>query len=177
MAVRKFHDKLGFCAKGKVSTGGLCSGAIFRTTAFMELPQESRSGARATQTVHIEHTVPANVLARKLESRLGNTPVTGMAWLFKHSVTTAMRKGQDRDYLKGVTQTTSAFDAGSENEGKPFKRYSALFGAGEKVWDVWNRREVDPEESTFDSHLDTVLSVLREAGAEKAFIRQIEAVA
>lgn len=177
MAVRKFHDKLGFCAKGKVSTGGLCSGAIFRTTAFMDLPQESRSGARATQTVHIEHTVPANVLARELESRLDDAPATGMAWLFKHSVTTAMRKGQDRDYLKGMTRTTSAFDVGSNNEGKPFKRYNTLFDAGEQVWDVWNRKAVDPDESTFDSHLETVLAVLHEARADKDFIRQIEAAA
>jgi hypothetical protein len=177
MAVRKFHDKLGFCAKGKVSTGGLCTGAIFRTAAFMDLPQERRSGARATQTVHIEHTVPANVLARELESRIGDGPVVGMAWLFKHSVTTAMKKGQDRDYLKGVTRTTSAFDEGSNDKGKPFKRYSTLFGAGEQVWDVWNRREVDPTEVTFEDHLDTVLSILNAAGAERTFIRQIETAA
>ena len=175
MAVRKFHDKLGFCAKGEVKTGGLCSGTIFRTSAFMKLPQDARSGARQTQTVHIEHTVPANVLARELAGHLSSETDWAMAWLFKHSVTTAMRKGQDREYLNGVTRTTSAFDSGAVEEGKPFERYRALFDAGETVWDVWNRRIVDPSELTFANHFDTILSVLAAAGADRNFIRRLEA--
>lgn len=176
-AIRQVHDKLGFCAKGELRKGGLCAGTIFRTAAFINLSQESRSGARSTQTVHIEHTVPVNVLACELESRLGERPDAGLAWLFKHSVTTAMRKGQDRAYLQGVTRTTAAFDFGAIDEGKPFKRYSALFGAGEQVWDVWNRKEVDPDELTFEDHFETVLSVLREAGADRSFVQRMEATA
>lgn len=182
MAVRKFHDKVGFCAKGRVQTGGLCAGTIFRTAAFIDLPQEARSGARprsgaSLPTIHIEHTVPANVLARELASKVdaGASLEVGLAWLLKHSVTTAMKKGQDADFLKGVTRTTTAFNLCPEEAEKPFKRYSKLFAAKERVWDVWNRSEIDPDEMTFVLHFETVLSILHEAGADKAFIKKLEA--
>lgn len=181
MAIRKFHDKLGFCAKGSVRTGGLCAGSIFRTSSFIGLAQEDRSGARATQTVHIEHTVPAKVLARELEKQISTapdgSPDAGLAWLLKHSVTTAMKKGQDKDYLRGVTRTTTAFDEGAVGAGLPFMRYATLFQAGEQVWDVWNRAAVHPQELTFDNHLSTILSILRKAGADATFINRIERAA
>lgn len=179
MAVRKFHDKLGFCAKGTLKTGGLCAGAIFRTQAFIDLPQDERSGSRATQTVHIEHTVPAGVIAGRLGAQLSDVRHTGdlsLAWLFKHSVVTAMRKGQDASFLRGVTRSTTAFDAGLD-EGKPFRRYRELFAANEIVWDVWNRKEVDPDNFTFHSHIETVLDILHEAGADSNFKKRVEAAA
>lgn len=180
MAVRKFHDKLGFCAKGRVETGGLCAGAIFRTASFINTSQHERSGARATQTVHIEHTVPVNVIASRTEAQIANAADgadAAFAWLMKHSVTTAMRKGQDRDYLKGVGSSTTAFDEGGVDEGLPFQRYRQLFAADEVVWDVWNRAQVDPLKLTFERHIATVLSLLREAGAEASFIQRVEAAA
>lgn len=175
MAIRKFHDKLGFCAKGSLRRGGLCAGAIFRTRAFIDQPQDDRSGARLTQTVHIEHTVPVRVLTREFATFADvNEPAdVALAWLFKHSVATAMKKGQDHAYLSSVTRSTGAFDQGPDN-GKPFRRYDLLFADGESVWDVWNRKEIDPDEFCFDTHIDTVLAILDEVGADPNFRHRIK---
>ncbi len=180
MAIRKLHDKLGFCAKGDLRQGGLCSGTIFRTGSFIALPQEQRSGARARQTVHIEHTVPVTVLAARLENRVvtgGSDADEHLAWLLKHSVTTAMRKGQDTAYFKGVTRSTTAFDSGSSDANKPLARYAELYADGETVWDVWNGVEVGPGDLTFDRHFAIILEVLRETGASTSFVHRLEAAA
>jgi hypothetical protein len=175
MAIRKFHDVLGWCAKGSVQTGGLCCGAIFRTESFMALPQDMRCGSRLGQTVHIEHTVPINVLASKFRTAgQSKAAEAKVAWLLKHSVTTAMKKGQDAAFLKGVTRSTTAFDPTSAGHQLPFRRYQQLFASEERIWDVWNRREVDPNGFTFDEHFATVVSVLRSAGASRLFIERLE---
>lgn len=180
MKIRKLHDKLGYCAKGTVARGGLCAGAIYRTGSFVKLPQERRSGARASQTVHIEHTVPVGQLSEEFEAEIISKSLpfdVGLAWLLKHSVTTAMEKGQDSDYLRGVTRSTEAFDKRSPAFGRPFLRYGRLFDPGETVWDVWHQRPVDPEALTFDRNFATVLDLLKSAGADASFIRRLRAVA
>jgi hypothetical protein len=54
--LRQLHDKLGYKAKGSLSDGGLCAGAIFRTQRFIHT--NNRNGSKAGQSVHIEHTFP-----------------------------------------------------------------------------------------------------------------------
>ena len=178
MAIRKLHDLLGFCAKGQIKTGGLCSGTIFRTVEFIEIEQDERSGARVSQTVHIEHTVPVNVLAREVEAQIVEPARSSdevLAWLLKHSVTTALKKGQETDYLTHVTRSTEALTDGSPDLNLPFRRYSKLFAAGKGVWDVWNLVEVDPDTLTFDDHMTTMLSIMNEAGADPVFIDRMRA--
>lgn len=43
--LRHFHDKLGYMAKGMVSAGGLCAGAIFRTDRFIK--EKDKEGVQA----------------------------------------------------------------------------------------------------------------------------------
>jgi hypothetical protein len=83
--LRLFHDKLGFMAKGSC----LCAGAIFRTSAFIDVDAKQRRGSKIERSIHIEHTFPISQLkAEIIKARFPDYLAT-LTWLLKHSVATA----------------------------------------------------------------------------------------
>jgi hypothetical protein len=71
--VRQFHNVLGYRAMGELRYGGLCAGALYRSEEFVSIPQDSRNGAARLGNVHIEHTVPVNVIVSAIFSRYSTT--------------------------------------------------------------------------------------------------------
>jgi hypothetical protein len=90
--LRQLHDKLGFKAKGPISDGGLCAGAIFRTQAFIDT--EQRSGSKVGQSVHIEHTFPITELKAAIIKHGFPNYAHALTWLLKHSVATAFHEDE-----------------------------------------------------------------------------------
>lgn len=97
--LRKFHDRFGWMAK-ESSSAGKCSGALYRTQAFIQLPSDERIGKKRGQTVHIEHTVPVNVLSmRWLEVRKsGQDFCMGDAPHRRHSIPSGRTKDAERRF-------------------------------------------------------------------------------
>ena len=174
--LRKVHDRFGWMAK-ESSPAGKCAGALYRTQAFMRLPADRRVGKKLGQTVHIEHTVPVNVLAtRWLEVRQdgqAHTLAPTFGWVMHHTVATAFHKEEQRT-LKGVSKSTECFVEGAAGFGRPFKRYAGLFAQGGQVWDVYQGALVDPDQFSLDDHFNNVVALVEEAGASADFVSALK---
>lgn len=170
--IRKFTDKLGQQAWGYLDKGGQCAGAIYRTVAFMDLDISQRKGSKKLKTIHIEHTVPASVLAQKLIEidRVGEEKINPeyiLFYLLKYSVCTAMldEQGKRGALIRvGFAASTDAFSPNSSGYDKPFMRYNKAFIDSNVIWDVWNKKIVDPEKFTFFDHLCTLGEIATECG-------------
>jgi hypothetical protein len=158
--LRAIHNYFGYKALGTLRRRGLCSGAIYRTEAFLRMEQEDRSGARKNQTVHIEHTIPIHSLAWAIHEELPQYAdgdwESALAWIIQHSVTTAFTKHQQTvGILHGYAKRSDVFDMDSPFFLKPFARYTPIFDQGEKIYNVFTETAV--ERSTgFDDHTETV---------------------
>lgn len=175
--LRKIHDRFGWMAK-ESSLAGKCSGALYRTQAFIQLPSDERIGKKRGQTVHIEHTVPVNVLSmRWLEVRKSGQEQELMptfAWVMHHTVATAFHQDEQKT-LNGVSKSTDCFAEGTPGFGRPFKRYSRLYHQGGQVWDVYNGALVEPDMFSLDNHFANVVALAEEAGASLQFIKALKA--
>lgn len=64
--IRKFHDFYGWKAKDREYQFGLCSGAYFRSIDYLNINPKVRDGSRTSfdksYGVHIEHTIPVQVI-------------------------------------------------------------------------------------------------------------------
>jgi hypothetical protein len=169
--LRQFHDKLGFKAKGLAANGGLCAGAIFRTQRFIQT--EFRGGSKKDQSVHIEHTVPICVLRAQILSRSFVSYEEALTWLLKHSVTTAFHNSE-KAHLTDVSRTSNAFEPTSPDHLRPFSRYSKMFAGESCVWNVFDRKIVEPQSFGFDDNIALVLRLLHEVKADRAMLQDIE---
>ena len=179
MALRKLNDKFGWRAAGTVGTRGLCSGAIYRTESFIRIPPLERSGGKKTGNVHIEHTVPIGVLAERWSAYRAASQVdatAAIAWSLVHCVCTAFA-AKDRNLLTPWNSKTKCFDPESDWYHLPFKRYGHITGEIGRVYDVFNRRIVDPESSDFAAHADNVFRLMAEAGAPEETLKRVREVA
>ncbi|MGE4431932.1 MAG: hypothetical protein AB7E05_14450 [Sphingobium sp.] len=181
--LRAFHDRLGYCAKGSLKSGGLCVGTLYRTREFIEQHQEQRIGSKKivgiigdARTVHVEHTVPVRELAlgiARLDAAARRNRHFLLAWLLRHSVATAFAKGQER-FHKGFTSSSLVFDRTADAEfNRPFARYFHLRAGAPEVWNIWSGQIVEPGRFTFDSHIEMMLDLLRECGASASALDRI----
>jgi hypothetical protein len=161
--IRKFHDKLGFTAKSTVERGGLCAGAIYRSSNFIEI--SSRSGARGRQNIHIEHTLPVRLLRNQLINISNWTYPRLLVWLLENSVATAITIEESRLIDKTLRDHSEAFNRESDSYLKPFVRYESLYGSGTIIWNVFDGIEVDKQCFQFKDHRDVLIRILREIGA------------
>jgi hypothetical protein len=177
MNFRHWHDKYGWKAKGHLGNLGLCSGAIYRTEAFMSIAQADRTGGGDAQTVHIEHTVPVSTLVQKWQNfRDPNVPLaieTVYAWMFVHSVCTAFTDIERALGLAPYDRTTLALNAPPEDQpevggpswfNRPFRRYDAHPANG-TVFNVLTGQVINSGEWSFVHHFQSILDLLYEAGA------------
>ena len=160
--LRQIHDKMGYMAKGEIKNGGLCSGAIYRTEAFINTRR--RIGARVGKTIHMEHTVPISSLRCQIQKGVVDTYDEMLPWILKHSVTTAFKEGEQK-YLEGYHSSTNAFDPASPEMDLPFARYKKLFANGEQIWNVFDGKDVDTK-MHFEEHEDIVNRLIGEAASE-----------
>ena len=164
--LRQLHDFWGYCAKGTLDSGGLCAGAIYRTSDFIALPQSERRGVRGG-TVHIEHSVPIVSLACQIagmDAALRSDERHMLGWLLRHSVTCAFARGQER-FRRPFSKSTNAFDpvVGAEF-GRPFARYNHLSSGPVEIWNIWSGDRIPIDEWTFEDHMATVQAILAECG-------------
>ncbi|MGJ4932615.1 hypothetical protein ACQR1I_36765, partial [Bradyrhizobium sp. HKCCYLS2038] len=103
--IRQLHDKLGFKAKGPLTTGGLCAGTIFRTQAFIDT--QYRVGSKLGQSVHVEHTFPVRQIALEIVRHPLPDYVATLVWFLTHSVATAFHENE-KVYLRGRSSTSDA---------------------------------------------------------------------
>lgn len=158
---RKIHDVWGYKAKDDLISGGLCSGAIYRSSSFIKTDQTLRSGRKFPMTgqisVHIEHTTPVKALAIEL---VGAKQVGGFSedervrkyyqWLLNSTIATAMLRGQDKVFIKKrMSSTTHVFDVSHEDYGFPFRRYHLQ---QEPIYNVLTGAEVDIQNFHFQEH-------------------------
>ena len=170
--VRQFHDKFGFKAKGTLKTGGLCAGAIFRTSAF--ITTEHRSGSRRDQNIHIEHTVPIADLVTLLKGYLLDMPTSPAAFVLKYSVATAMLKTQTQ-YLTGYKRNMSALNPSCDWFNRPFMRYERLM-EHDDVWNVWTGEKVSTSFS-FNDHLELLCRIVTELDFDEEVVSSLRSVA
>lgn len=166
--LRQLHDHWGYCAKKGIN----CSGAIYRTKAFIDIPKHERLGTKGG-TVHIEHTVPINSLRKQIESfdiaRQWDIKFM-LGWLLRHSVTCAFARGTEK-FHSGYSINTNAFKNNHIHRNKPFSRYLHLTNQEISVWNVWTGQKVDIEAFTFDEHAQTVKEILSHLGAAESTLR------
>lgn len=174
--LRQFHDKLGFKAKQSVKQGGLCAGAIFRTEKF--IATSDRVGAKKEQvkTVHIEHTVPVNVLESEIQKQRFPDYPAALAWLLKHSVTTAFHQ-KEEEFVRSRARDTGALDSTSSEYMRPFMRYERLHSAEGIVWNVFDGVKIDPKQFTFCDHFEIVCRLLEAAEASPQMLSVLRSIA
>jgi hypothetical protein len=168
--IRKFHDKLGFMAKDCLKKGGLCAGAIYRSSRFIETV--NRSGARGQQTIHIEHTLPIKILRNHLIDSPSWNYSKLLLWLLENSIATAITI-EEKDLIEGrLRDHSDALLSGSEGYQKPFMRYESLCSEGAIIWNVFDAVEVDRQSFELKDHRDIVIRILGQIGAT-AMLSQI----
>lgn len=153
MDFRKVHDRFGWMAKNHMN----CAGAIYRSSAFICLPPESRCGSKAEcpshpgeQNVHIEHTVQASALQHVWNAREGYLDLDAtLHWLLKHSVATAM-----------VPREAAGLPSRNRDiPERPFERY---VGSDLEIWNVLTGATVDFSTFTFEDHRTLIASLIHE---------------
>lgn len=176
--IRQYHNVLGYRAGMGLSEGGLCAGCLYRTEAFIKLPQDLRTGKKQHPAhltkVHVEHTIPVAVLSSAID-RMGpalwNAKAAG-EYLLANSIATAMLepegqmpKGDERPdalVLSGYSQKTGAFVEGHQHFGRPFMRYTAR-ASRPRIFNVLTSVEIDVETFTMTDFRNDLQLLLQAA--------------
>lgn len=169
--LRHAHDLFGWRAGGDLRRLGLCSGALYRTEAFMEIPQTARSGSKRDQNVHIEHTIPVNVLGQawlRYRSVQSRDIADIYAWLLTCSVTTAFAESQ-KTCLRGCARSSFALTQGHSHHRLPFMRYMVHPGLAGQICNIVTGDRVEPLRYSFHDHLDNILGLMKQSDSGKRF--------
>lgn len=179
--VRQFHNVLGYRAASDLAAGGLCSGCLYRTEAFIRLPQAERTGAKQFPAhltkVHVEHTIPVATLVSAIE-RMGFAqwqPKFIYDFLLANSITTAMlepegkipREGESSAglVLRGFAHQSGVFANGHPYAGRPFMRYTAQ-QQRPRIFNVLRSEEIDVDSFTIDDFYRDLQQLLDEVGID-----------
>lgn len=163
--IRHLHNYFGWQAGADRS----CVGAVYRTEAFMRLPDERRCGTKALgQTIHIEHTVPIATLVRQLSMFLPHEADEAIVWILARSVVTAVTGDIDGERYtmvqSGLSRSSHVFTAGHLDECLPFRRYNEMKHSA--IWNVVTGCLVDTKTFSFADHRASMATVLRWAGLD-----------
>jgi len=161
-------------AKGTAEKLGLCSGALYRSARNLAIDPEKRNGSSATheQNVHIEHTVPINVLWKALKYYISRfaAPTDLHEFLIHHSECAGLHKCEEfalDDAGVGRRRSPAFGQEGKRIGDHPFLRYKplALKDKEFRVFNVVSGEEIDIEKFTFGDHVDTLRAASRTASA------------
>lgn len=163
-AIRQIHDFYGWMAKS--GRRGVCKGTLYRTVKFMELETNQRDGSKKpTRNIHIEHTVPVDVLENFLsyESSRFKTPEELHGALISNSICVAMTHDEQKslDRHQVPRSSNEAFSESGERIGDhPFRRYLPLLNSEQsqdfKIVNVITGDLVNLQTFTFKDHEDTL---------------------
>ena len=177
--IRQFHNVLGYMAAGSLARGGLCAGCLYRTEAFIKLPQDLRTGSKRhpdhLTKVHVEHTIPVSVLAAEIaefdERYLNEETLT--KYLLHQSIVTAMLEGQGRIFhpsrnadgivLPGFAMDNGAFRKDHPHSNRPFMRYTAQ-ATLPRIFNVLTSEQISLESFTMQDFHHDLQVLLSEAG-------------
>lgn len=151
-AMRKFHDRLGWKAYGNVR----CSGALYRSLNFVDMPVEKRDEQKA---VHIEHTVPIKQLNERWRDKRPHTQDNAerLRWLLENSITTAMLPQEARDYIqKRHNSDNECFHQG-QAYGLPFRRYGSM-----PILNAVTGKLIDPGVWSLTDHWSNMMRLLQD---------------
>lgn len=177
--IRQFHNALGYRAGGTLAQGGLCAGCLYRTAAFIKLPQARRTGSKRhpehLAKVHLEHTIPVSALTAELAGFAASDldPAALTEYLLARSITTAMLEKQGKIHhplanpegmvLPGNASGNQALVPEHRHWNRPFMRYT---GGPEKprIFNVLTAEEIDVEAFTMQDFDRDLRALLEEAG-------------
>lgn len=175
--VREFHNVLGYKAKDSLAKGGVCSGTIYRTTEFINMPQSERTGTKNSgNAVHIEHTIPVKILYTVLLEKVqsSNIDVDEFVWLLiKFSLTTAMLRSEGHTYnennprglvLPKHSHISNVFITNHEHYNRPFMRYTAQ-SSSPKIYNVLTNTQIDVNIFTMKDFSNDLVLLLNEISA------------
>lgn len=148
--IRKFHDFYGWMSKGTAKNIGLCAGTCFRTSDYVSLNPNLRSGKKNDREkeigIHVEHTIPVKVLNKILITNinLNSKPKDIFNLLMDYSVCTAFtRLNEKSKIIKGLHSRHPDFDENGSipniNEVRPFIRYSSDL----EIYSVITKKNID----------------------------------
>lgn len=165
MDVRKFHDKLGWCA----GYGKFCRGSIYRTSEFMNTsdrcgsnPHKKKADTQR-QNIHIEHTVQITFFHKNFWRERPKSASAAISYLMQYSPTTAMTMNEKAAVGKAAPR---GFGHVHPDPHKPFIRYASIPGI--EVWNILKGEKVDLESYTSNMHLKTISDLLDRIGSPSA---------
>lgn len=177
--VRQLHNTLGYKAAGSLRNGGLCKGCLYRSEAFIRLPQERRTGNKNhppnVTKVHVEHTIPIAVLSNLIgifdETKL--QPEQVLHFLLENSITTAMLESEGRTpqnpddifglVLKGYSRTCGVYIPDHNHSGRPFMRYTAQ-AKMPRIFNVLTGEEINARTFTMEDFRKDLHFLLSRSG-------------
>lgn len=167
--IRQVHNFYGWKAANK--DRGQCSGTLYRTRGYLEKPPEKRDGSKGPgRNIHLEHTVPVNVLEKNLrwncEQNQQMSEQEFHRLLIDHSICTAFSH-TEQNWLGQANvphMHNGAFcnDTGARVHDYPFRRYLPLVENAKKqnstfeIYNIINGEQIDLEKFTFADHVDTL---------------------
>ena len=178
--IRKFNDTFGLKAHKNnynlpTDPTNLCSGSFYRTSKFINIKFEQRNFInKSFKNIHIEHTIPVEEIYKQLlkfhEFKSHNE---FMLWLLNRSIGTAFHQNQANNkrfpnyYLirDGYNSKSDVFCEKSIGFNKPFMRY-ATQEKNEDIWDVLNKRLIDPNKFTLEDHKNNIAFISNKFGIE-----------
>ena len=172
---RKAHDFYGWMSKDGAL--GACRGAFYRSENYMKIELEKRSGKKLDKGedfgVHIEHTIPVNVIHRSIWHRrktfksISNDQMLQKK-LYENflsvSVCTAFTRNEEETCIRDEYHREHPdFEDGrllnvdSLNEVLPFKRYD--FDKGLRLFEVIDGTEISPDSWSLKDHTELMSKV------------------
>ena len=178
--IRKFNDTFGLKAHKHNPNFpsdpiNLCSGSLYRTSKFINIKFEDRNFInKSLKKIHIEHTIPVEEVYKELlKFRRFTNNNELILWLLNRSIGTAFHQIQankkqfPNDYLicNGYNSKSDVFYEKSTGFNKPFLRY-VTHEKKEDIWDVLNKRLINPDKFTLDDHKSNIIFIANEFGIE-----------
>jgi hypothetical protein len=164
--IRTFHNKFGLKTHKLKFNDPLnkCSGAFYRTSMFINLTADQRGFLdKKFKKTHIEHTIPVKIFKEQLikNKDIYCYPKTLFDWLLSNSIGTAFHNSQEKYGLirDGFQQQSNVFNSHHLDFNMPFKRYLPQESGGE-IWDVWNKKLIDPNNFTLNDHKNNIKSII-----------------
>lgn len=162
--IRKVHDDFGWAARHKNKKIFCCSGALYRTSGYINIETSSRNGERGpSKNVHIEHTIPVNSLMSYLSSMGKNISIADFKYAFlRASVCTAFSEHERLSMSRSGVKRASHDEFQSplySSSARPFIRYSGLASRREGnlvIYNILHKEPIKIEEFTLENHMDLV---------------------
>ena len=183
--IRQTHNFYGWMAKNH--SRGRCAGALYRTLGFMNIRPNCRDGSQKnSRNIHIEHTIPVNVLESTLRASAQSLhcPRDMHRFMIENSICVAFSHEEEKwlSPAKVPPSKNEAFDLqGKKLNQYPFRRYLPLLSYAEKeekefrVYNIITKKEISIMDFTFADHAASIDMVSQLASnSESTFLYGVD---